>query len=54
VKATIVRIDEYVTVSVINILASQIISPNTQGYCLQSQYSSKGIAATKMDIVVKK
>ena len=32
------------TVSVVSILASQIASPNTQGYCLQSQYNSNGIA----------
>ena len=44
VKATMVKIEEYVTVSVVNIRASQIASPNTHGYCRQSQYNSKGMA----------
>ena len=44
VKATMVKIEEYVTVSVVSIRASQIASPNTHGYCRQSQYNSKGMA----------
>ena len=39
-----VKIEEYVTVSVVNIRASQIASPKTHGYCRQSQYNSKGMA----------
>ena len=39
-----VKIEEYVTVSVVNIRASQIASPKTHGYGLQSQYNSKGMA----------
>ena len=42
-KATIVRIEAFMTVSVIMILASQAISPKGQGYCFHIRYNSLGI-----------
>ncbi len=38
-----VKMDEYVTVSVVTALASHANSPNTQGYWTHSWYTSKGM-----------
>ena len=42
-RDTTVRMDAFMTVSEMTILASQAFSPKGQGYCFHIRYNSEGI-----------